>query len=88
MPVYIATSIIVEFRFSDINGSPSATAWTNIHNLMNPQMGFWEMLVPAISSLCEDSVEPISFESWFEALEAIASRINDGPAIKLGKFFE
>lgn len=55
---------------------------------MNHQMGFWEMLVPAISSRCDDSVEPISFESWFEALEATASRTNDGPAINLGKFFE
>ena len=51
---------------------------------MNPQTGFWEMLVPAISSRRDDSVEPISFESWFEALKATASGTNDGPAIKGG----
>ena len=58
---------------------------------MNPQPGSWGKLVPAVIKHFDGKIEPVSFESWFEALQATASKTDDvgkNPGIKLLEFFE
>ena len=58
---------------------------------MNPQSGSWEALLPAIINYFDHKVQPVSFETWFDALKATASRTEDvakNPGIKLLEFFE
>lgn len=71
--------------------SSTAAAWTGYHNLVNPQPGSWEALVPPIIKHFNDNTEPVGFESWFQALKATASETDDvarNPGIKLLEFFE
>lgn len=57
---------------------------------MNPQPGSWEALVPVITKHFDEKIEPVSFESWLEALKATALMTDDvakNPGIKLLEFF-
>ena len=91
IPVDITASIIVDLLLSDIKDGVSNVGWTKYHNVVNPQPGSWEALVPAITKQFDDKVEQVSFKIWFEALKAAASRTDDlakNPGIKLVEFYE
>ncbi|CAD6591480.1 MAG: hypothetical protein ASARMPREDX12_005186 [Alectoria sarmentosa] len=91
IPVDITANVIVDLLLSDIEDGLSNTVWTNYHNVVNPQSGSWEDLVPSITKYFDDTIEPVSFKSWFETLKATASKTDDvakNPGIKLLEFFE
>ena len=74
-----------------MNDASPTTAWITYHNVVNPHPGSWEALIPAITKHFDDKVKPVTFQSWFEALKATASKTNDvakNPGIKLLEFFE
>lgn len=90
IPVDITANVIVDLLLSDTEHGSSAAAWIKYYNVVNPQPGSWEALVPAITKHFDDKVEPVSFKSWFEALKAAASKTHDvakNPGIKLLEFF-
>ena len=91
IPVDITAKIIIDLLFSDLKDEQLPAVWTKYHNIVNPQPGVWEALVPAITKHFDNKVEPVSFGTWFEALKATASRTDDvakNPGIKLLEFFE
>lgn len=83
---------IVDLLVSNIRDAQStAAAWTKYHNVVNPQSGSWETLVPAITKHFNDKIEPVSFKSWLQALKATAlntDHVAKDPGIKMLEFFE
>ena len=82
--------IIVELVLSDAE-EPSSPAWTKYHNIVNPNPGSWKALVPTIVKKLGGNIEPVSFDAWFDALQATAARTEDvakNPGIKLLEWFE
>lgn len=91
IPVDTTAKIINNLLFSNTQDGPSPAAWTRYHNLVNPQSGSWQVLVPAITKHFDGKIEPVSFKAWLEALKATTSKTNDvakNPGIKLLEFFE
>lgn len=89
VPVDAAAQIIVELVLSD-SEEPLSPAWTNIHNIVNPNPGSWKSVVPTISKNLSGDIEAVSFQAWFDALQATAARTEDvakNPAIKLLEWF-
>ena len=91
IPVDTTAHVIVDLLLSDIKDEPSTTAWTKYHHVVNPQPGSWEALVPVITKYYDEKIESVSFQSWLEALQAVASKTDDvarNPGIKLLEFFQ
>ncbi|KAF6227540.1 hypothetical protein HO173_012179 [Letharia columbiana] len=91
IPVDTTANVIVDLVLSDIKDEPSSAVWTRYHNVVNPQPGSWKALVPVITKHFDEKIEPVSFESWLEALKATPLMTDDvakNPGIKLLDFFE
>lgn len=91
VPIDTTAQVIVDLLLSDIKTEPSTTAWTKYHNVVNPQPGSWEALIPTIAKQFDGKIEPVNFQSWLEALQAVASKTDDvakNPGIKLLEFFQ
>ena len=90
VPVDATARIIVELVLSDAE-DPLSPAWTKHYNLVNPHPGAWEALIPTIIKTLGKDIEPVSFSTWFDALQASAAKPEDvvkNPGIKLLEWFK
>lgn len=92
VPVDLTARIIVELLLSNLSPTPSTPFFKN-YNLVNPHAANWSSLIPTIThslSSPTSTIEPVSFETWLEALRATAARTEDvkkNPGIKLLEFY-